>query len=74
VLTIAETAARLRVSRSTVYRLMAEGRLRPVQGVHMKHVAEQLGHRSVSTTDRYYAHVAPTVLQDNVRLLNRRKA
>jgi len=44
------------------------------QGVHMKVVADQLGHRSVQTTDRFYAHVAPSSLQEAVRLLNRRKS
>lgn len=43
------------------------------QGVPMKHVSEQLGHRSITTTDRFYAHVAPEHLQGEVQLLNRRK-
>ncbi len=44
------------------------------QGVHMKVVADQLGHSSVSTTDRFYAHIQPSSLQEAVNLLNRRKA
>lgn len=43
-------------------------------GASMKEVSEQLGHKSVSTTDHYYAHIARSRLRDNVRLLNRRKA
>lgn len=42
------------------------------QGVHMKVIANQLGHASVSTTDRFYAHVSPASVDDAVRLLNRR--
>lgn len=52
----------------------ASATLMVAKGAHMKVVAEQLGHRSVQTTDRFYAHVAPSSLQDAVRLLNRRKA
>jgi site-specific recombinase XerD len=43
------------------------------KGAPMKFVSEQLGHRSITTTDRYYAHVAPEHLQETVGLLNRRK-
>lgn len=43
-------------------------------GASMKEVAEQLGHRSVQTTDRFYAHIAPAALRRNVQMLNRRKA
>ncbi len=43
-------------------------------GVSMKLVAEQLGHSSITTTDRYYAHILPSDLQDAVRRLNRRRA
>ncbi len=44
------------------------------KGATMKEVAEQLGHRSITTTDRYYAHIERAALQRNVQLLNRRQA
>lgn len=44
------------------------------QGVHMRVVAEQLGHRNPAVTARIYAHVTPEGLSDAVRTLNRRKA
>lgn len=43
-------------------------------GASMKETAEQLGHSSVQTTDRFYAHIAPAALRRNVQMLNRRKA
>jgi integrase len=42
------------------------------KGVPMRHVAEQLGHRNPSLTERTYAHVSPQALAEHVRLLNRR--
>jgi integrase len=42
------------------------------KGVPMRHVAEQLGHRNPSLTERTYAHVAPESLAQHVRLLNRK--
>jgi site-specific recombinase XerD len=44
------------------------------RGASMKEVAEQLGHATITTTDRFYAHIAVERLRDNVKLLNRRKA
>jgi integrase len=44
------------------------------QGVHLKVVAAQLGHSSTATTDKFYAHIAPSSLQEAVNLLNRKKA
>lgn len=44
------------------------------KGAPMKFVSEQLGHRSITTTDRFYAHVAPEHLQETVNLLNRKRA
>lgn len=43
-------------------------------GASLKEVAEQLGHRSIQTTDRFYAHIARGRLAENVKMLNRRKA
>lgn len=42
------------------------------KGVHMRHVAEQLGHRNPALTARVYAHVLPEAQKEAVRLLNRR--
>lgn len=44
------------------------------EGVHMRVVAEQLGHKDPAMTARVYAHVVPELQMDAVRLLNRRKA
>lgn len=44
------------------------------KGVHMRVVAEQLGHSNPAMTARVYAHVLPESQRDAVRLLNRRKA
>lgn len=44
------------------------------QGVHMRVVAEQLGHRDPALTARVYAHVVPQQQREAVNLLNRRKA
>jgi integrase len=43
-------------------------------GVPMRVVAEQLGHRNPAITARIYAHVAPDQLEDAVRSLERRSA
>jgi integrase len=43
-------------------------------GVPMRVVAEQLGHRNPAVTARIYAHVAPDQLADAVRSLERRSA
>ena len=43
-------------------------------GASMKEVSEQLGHKSVRTTDEFYAHIARGKLRENVKMLNRRKA
>jgi site-specific recombinase XerD len=43
------------------------------QGTPMKVVSVQLGHRSITTTDAYYAHISPEHLDDAVQGLNRRK-
>jgi integrase len=42
------------------------------RGVHMRAVADQLGHRNPSMTAKVYAHVTPEALKDAVQLLNRR--
>lgn len=42
------------------------------QGVHMRVVAEQLGHRDPALTARVYAHVVPQQQAAAVQLLNRR--
>ncbi len=42
-------------------------------GASMKEVSEQLGHRSVQTTDTFYAHISPIALRQNVQMLNRRR-
>lgn len=44
------------------------------RGIPMKVVSEQLGHRSIQTTDKFYSHIAPTQLREAVSVLNRRKA
>lgn len=44
------------------------------KGVHMRLVAEQLGHANPAITARVYAHVVPEAHQEAVRTLNRRKA
>ena len=43
-------------------------------GVPMRVIAEQLGHRNPAITARIYAHVAPDQLEDAVRSLERRSA
>lgn len=43
------------------------------RGVHMRVIAEQLGHRDPSLTARVYAHVVPSQQREAVRSLNRRK-
>lgn len=43
------------------------------QGVHMRVVAEQLGHRNPALTARVYAHVLPESQRDAVQVLNRRR-
>lgn len=43
------------------------------QGVHMRVIAEQLGHRDPAMTARVYAHVIPQHQRDAARLLNRRR-
>jgi integrase len=43
------------------------------EGVHMRVVADQLGHANVSMTSRY-AHIVPQHQVDALRVLNRRKA
>jgi integrase len=43
-------------------------------GVPMRVVADQLGHRNPAVTARIYAHVAPEQLVDAVRSLERRSA
>lgn len=42
------------------------------RGVHMRAVADQLGHKNPAMTAKVYAHVAPESLRQAVRLLNRR--
>jgi integrase len=44
------------------------------QGVHMRVVAEQLGHRNPALTARVYAHIVPQHQVDAIRLLERRQA
>lgn len=44
------------------------------QGVHMRVVAEQLGHANPSMTARTYAHIVPESQREAVGLLNRRKS
>lgn len=45
------------------------------QGVHMRVIAEQLGHRDGGAlAGRVYAHVVPAHMKDAARKLNRRKA
>jgi integrase len=41
------------------------------QGVHMRIVAEQLGHRNPALTARVYAHVVPQSQVEAVRALDR---
>lgn len=41
-------------------------------GVHMRVVAEQLGHRNPALTARVYAHVLPEAQREAVQVLNRR--
>lgn len=43
------------------------------KGVHMRVVAEQLGHANPAMTARVYAHVLPEAQQDAVRVLNRKE-
>lgn len=43
------------------------------RGVHMRVVAEQLGHRDPAMTARVYAHIVPQQQREAVRLLNRRE-
>ena len=42
-------------------------------GVHMRVVAEQLGHRNPALTAKVYAHVLPESQRDAVQALNRRR-
>jgi integrase len=42
------------------------------RGVHMRVVADQLGHRNPAITAKVYAHVLPEASREAVRLLNRR--
>lgn len=42
------------------------------RGVHMRVVAEQLGHRNPAITAKVYAHVLPEASREAVRFLNRR--
>lgn len=43
------------------------------QGVHMRVVAEQLGHRNPALTARVYAHVVPEAQRDAVKRLGRHR-
>jgi integrase len=42
------------------------------KGVHMRYVAEQLGHKNPALTARVYAHVIPEAQKEAVKQLNRR--
>jgi integrase len=44
------------------------------RGVHMRLIAQQLGHADPAITARTYAHVLPEQAMDSVQVLNRRKA